>query len=262
MHAYRMASQIVEHFRQVLAPAGITIVHPFNTQAYNAVVVQEGHAGWQMPEYNRESTLSIIIGTTGEVWEPFVSHARSHGWLEGEDLGQKAHPNPFDEYIDLHISRALHTLPPTFIDEERESTSARVSHHAVLSEPSLSHSLLSSFRLSPTQSPVPSSFNGPQIPVHHDKDNEKPYEWRRYDDTGSKFVHLLLAAHIAGLAFHLKSAFLCIHPVYGPWFNMRAVITFDEPGPAKCIPLAHPCPQLDASVEAMMKDILGTSRKV
>ncbi|KAI8621211.1 hypothetical protein BC830DRAFT_1095216 [Chytriomyces sp. MP71] len=42
-----------------------------------------------------------------------------------------------------------------------------------------------------------------------------------------KFVHFQRLAHEVGAAFFNKSVFLCVHPVYGPWFAFRAVIAFD-----------------------------------
>ena len=48
-----------------------------------------------------------------------------------------------------------------------------------------------------------------------------------------------IAAH-AGLA-HLQPSHLCVHPVFGPWIAMRAVIVLDAEGPSVPAPTAAPC---------------------
>lgn len=49
------------------------------------------------------------------------------------------------------------------------------------------------------------------------------------------------AAAIAGLAW-LSPSHLCVHPVYGPWIALRAVIVLDADGPpARAAPVAPPC---------------------
>jgi len=44
------------------------------------------------------------------------------------------------------------------------------------------------------------------------------------------FVDMLLASHVSGLAFRNDACHLCIHPVYGPWLGLRAVVVFDADG--------------------------------
>jgi len=47
-------------------------------------------------------------------------------------------------------------------------------------------------------------------------------------------------AHAAGLA-HLSPTYLCIHPVYGPWIGLRAVVVFDARGPQRALAVPPPC---------------------
>ena len=47
-------------------------------------------------------------------------------------------------------------------------------------------------------------------------------------------------AHVSGLA-QLGPGGLCIHPVHGPWFALRAVATFDAPGPVPAREPTGPC---------------------
>jgi methylmalonic aciduria homocystinuria type C protein len=60
-------------------------------------------------------------------------------------------------------------------------------------------------------------------------------------ETGSRRVAIQRAAHVAGLA-HLTPTHLSVHPIYGPWIALRAVVSFAVPGPSGPAPvLAHPC---------------------
>ena len=34
-------------------------------------------------------------------------------------------------------------------------------------------------------------------------------------------------AHMIGFAFYDRTSHLCLHPKFGPWFSMRAVIVFE-----------------------------------
>ena len=42
-----------------------------------------------------------------------------------------------------------------------------------------------------------------------------------------EFVDMLCAARVSGLAHFNSACHLCLHPVYGPWWAMRAVLIFD-----------------------------------
>jgi methylmalonic aciduria homocystinuria type C protein len=47
-------------------------------------------------------------------------------------------------------------------------------------------------------------------------------------------------AHVAGLAY-LTHCHLSVHPIYGPWIGLRAVVVVDVDGPAEAPALAAPC---------------------
>lgn len=54
-------------------------------------------------------------------------------------------------------------------------------------------------------------------------------------------VAIQRAAAVAGLAY-LAPSHLCVHPVFGPWIALRAVIVLDEDGPpAAAPPVPPPC---------------------
>jgi methylmalonic aciduria homocystinuria type C protein len=70
-------------------------------------------------------------------------------------------------------------------------------------------------------------------------------------------------AHVAGLAY-LTPAHLSVHPVFGPWIALRAVVVIDREGPAEPTPLAAPCdctrhcrPHLDAALARAGTDLPG-----
>ncbi len=53
-------------------------------------------------------------------------------------------------------------------------------------------------------------------------------------------VAIQRAADLAGLAW-LSPSHLCVHPAYGPWIALRALIAFDLDGPPRAPRLAPPC---------------------
>lgn len=64
------------------------------------------------------------------------------------------------------------------------------------------------------------------------------YAHRRYDGAFLPFQPLAIACGLAAMS----DAGLAVHPIYGPWFALRAVITLDAPFaiPAAA-PIAKPC---------------------
>ncbi|CAG8571941.1 10400_t:CDS:2 [Gigaspora rosea] len=77
-----------------------------------------------------------------------------------------------------------------------------------------------------------------------------------------KFVAFQRLTQDAGLAYYNKSCFLCVHEEFGPWFGLRAVITFDIEGPPNesylFPPLKNPYPEGDALLKLKITEILGT----
>lgn len=53
-------------------------------------------------------------------------------------------------------------------------------------------------------------------------------------------VAIQQAAVVAGLAW-LSPSHLCVHPEYGPWIALRAVVVLDEPAPPSRPRVAAPC---------------------
>ncbi|KAG1668375.1 hypothetical protein FOA52_004884 [Chlamydomonas sp. UWO 241] len=73
------------------------------------------------------------------------------------------------------------------------------------------------------------------------------------------FVAASRAAQVSGLAYHDCDLYICLHPSFGPWFAMRAVVSFDADfeGASPQLLLADPIPpparaQLLATVKALL----------
>jgi hypothetical protein len=71
-----------------------------------------------------------------------------------------------------------------------------------------------------------------------------------------KFVNMMRAAQLSGLAYYSSTTHLCMHPVYGPWFALRAVAVFNMDGPDPAGFTQLPCPYPDVEDEAA--DKVGT----
>ena len=71
-----------------------------------------------------------------------------------------------------------------------------------------------------------------------------PHEVRFSFEAPPRRVAMQRLADVAGLA-SLTPAMLCVHPTFGPWIALRAVVVFDvapPPGPRPALPLAcHDC---------------------
>jgi methylmalonic aciduria homocystinuria type C protein len=79
------------------------------------------------------------------------------------------------------------------------------------------------------------------------------YGHRRYGDAFVPLQHIAVAAGLGALA----PSRLVIHPIYGPWFALRAVVLLDGEPPARH-PIAAPC-QCDAScAEALARALRST----
>ena len=57
-----------------------------------------------------------------------------------------------------------------------------------------------------------------------------PYEVRFSHEPPPRRVAMQRLAHVSGLAY-LSPSFMCVHPVFGPWIALRAVVVVPVPGP-------------------------------
>lgn len=65
-----------------------------------------------------------------------------------------------------------------------------------------------------------------------------------------RFVNMMRAAQLSGLAYYSSTTHLCMHPRYGPWFALRAVAVFDVDGPDPSAFTQLPCPHPDLEAQA------------
>lgn len=79
------------------------------------------------------------------------------------------------------------------------------------------------------------------------------YAHRQYDGAFHPFQQLAVDAGLAALA----PTHLLIHPVYGPWFALRAVVLVDEEPPTRCTKVAQPC-RCDGVCEAAFAKALAS----
>lgn len=63
------------------------------------------------------------------------------------------------------------------------------------------------------------------------------YAHRTYDGAFLPFQHLAVATGLGALT----DGRLVVHPIYGPWFALRAVILLAAPDPPARAPIAKPC---------------------
>eukprot|EP00729_Bicosta_minor_P014891 gene14891-1059_t len=142
-------------------------------------------------------------------------------------LDKAQHPNVVDEYTEMVVREAAAaaasaTAPATEIRKEEDGSSSAVEAEAA--EP-------------PLQTEVRFSHNmGP-----------------------SEFVHMQLAASVAGLAFKDPASMLSIHPTFGPWLSLRSVVVLDVDGStiADPTPVKHPRPDVIPKVEARLAELLA-----
>ena len=68
------------------------------------------------------------------------------------------------------------------------------------------------------------------------------------------FTRLAVATGLGSLA----ASNLVIHPIYGPWFAMRAVVVVDGDPPSR-LPIASPCTCVDACRTTLQTALASTS---
>lgn len=85
-----------------------------------------------------------------------------------------------------------------------------------------------------------------------------PASVRFAHETGARRVAIQRVAHTAGLAY-LTDTHMSVHPEYGPWVALRAVITVAVAGPpGGAAPMAHPCGDCAAGCRPAFERALAT----
>lgn len=81
-------------------------------------------------------------------------------------------------------------------------------------------------------------------------------ELRWAHTVGADMVAMQRLAQIAGLAY-LSPALLAVHPRYGPWIGLRAVVCIDVSGPPGGPPtLAPPCDACDEGCRRVLAAVI------
>ncbi|KAG0245752.1 hypothetical protein BGX31_006226 [Mortierella sp. GBA43] len=186
----------ITSLRRSLGQLGLDIVHPFAAQSFNATELGQKNP---MPTFSQTSTLSFIVGSNCAFWNTFLAqHYPSKLQTEAERR------DPMDTYCERLIPRiTLQALEDAGLYSNKEGQerttafSVAFSHWRITVPPAGT----------PPPGTKPTGFVAPPtstLPIQH-------------------------VAHAAGFAYYNTIAFLSIHPVYGPWFGMRAIVMVDLP---------------------------------
>ncbi|KAG0265281.1 hypothetical protein DFQ27_000687 [Actinomortierella ambigua] len=177
-----------------LGRLGFDIVHPFAAQSYNETEVGKTNP---LPEFSQRSTLSIYIANTKTFWEVFLRQ------YDSTKLTAVEAKDPIDHYCEHHIPKvtvqALQDAGLLVIDQNMTKTS--------------------------TPFTVAFSHYKPSVPAPGSCPEGSP-------DTGfvpppEKVLRFQQVAHFSGLAFFNPVSYLSMHPTYGPWTGLRALIVVD-----------------------------------
>lgn len=166
--------------------------------------------------------MAVVIGNSNSLWQPFIAAmAHSDSQLCNED-------NPLDAYVEEHVTKAVQAVAQSFCSQSPSQQQPQL-----LAEHSES-------------SPPQQTFSTMLYEVRFSHDTEP-----------NRFINMLRAAELSGLAYYSPTTHLCMHPTYGPWFALRAVVVFDcdGPDPAGFTPLACPHPDLEAAAADAMKQL-------
>ena len=196
-----------------LAARGLDIMHPFQVQVFN----QESPAENRLSEFGRPATLGVLIGNSCQLWPHFIAALASNS-------DQIQADNPLDHYVERVVQEAIDNL----LTDESFTAIRRVNLDATPragTAPNNTHSC--------NCSQVWYSTDSQQKPEEGSKANGVAHDVRFSHSVGDKFVNMLRVAQLSGLAYYSSTTHLCMHPVYGPWFALRAVIVFDIPWPGR-----------------------------
>jgi hypothetical protein len=195
-------------------------VHAFPVQLFNSHSPQDR----QLPTFNQPtSTLAVIIGNSNALWLPFLQQV-------AEETQLKELPDPLDAYVEQHITSAvLQCCRSTAGCSAAEQPEGQTAAAAGIHESEQPHDGSSSC-LQPQQ-----QLNQQPSQTQQQQQQQQPaalcHELRFSHHTGAKFINMLRAAQLSGLAYYSSTTHLGMHARYGPWFALRAVAVFDCEGP-------------------------------
>jgi hypothetical protein len=202
----------------------------------------------QLPTFSRPgSTLAVIIGNNNALWQPFLQQLANEPHLqEWQD--------PLDAYVEQHVTAAVQRLCCSCLSQASSSTpevtkeaAAAAVHQAAQERDCHQH------QKQQLQEPGPGQESTQQVTQQHQQQpSVVRHELRFSHHTGPKFVNMLRAAQLSGLAYYSSTTHLAMHTRYGPWFALRAVAVFDceGPDPADSAFDQMTCPYPDLEQEA------------
>ncbi|KAF9438077.1 hypothetical protein BGZ76_009858 [Entomortierella beljakovae] len=183
-------------FHTSLGRLGLDVVHPFPAQSFNATEL-----GQQNPlhTFNQSSTLTFIIGNTKTFWDTFLAqHDPSKLVSEAEKK------DPMDHYCERLIPIiTLNALNDAGLYSNKEGQELTTDFSVAFSHWRVTVPAAGT----PPPGSKPTGFVPPPTKVHP----------------------IQQVAHAAGLAHLCRLAYLSVHPVYGPWFAMRSIVSVDLP---------------------------------
>jgi len=222
-----LQTKIVETLKRILLPSGITIVHSFPAQLYKPQPPFPS-----LPSFSRQRTLAVCIGTTKDMWAPFIrTLARIPALLESL--------HPLNNYVETTIHQAvLNLIHDLDLEEYKKDTETNTN---------------SNFKTHNNSTTTTTNSN-----------SNRSIQWDiRYSHQGMKaneshlFVAFQQLASVSGGWVYDNVSRLCLHPIHGPWVGLRAVIIFDidYEGPNPEIPVLS-IPQDSLNDIAREMDIL------
>jgi hypothetical protein len=254
--------QITATLAQLLQPFGFDIVHAFPLQLFNSQSPPEH----QLPTFNWPgSTLAVIIGNSNALWQPFLQQlARQPQLQEMQD--------PLDAYVEQHVTAAVQRCCCSCLSQASGSTQA-----GSMEEPAAVHQAAQECdcqqhqqqqqqeALAGQESIQPVTQQQQHQQQQQQQQQQQPsvvrHELRFSHHTGPKFVNMLRAAQLSGLAYYSSTTHLAMHARYGPWFALRAVAVFDCEGPnpadSAFDQMTCPYPELEQEAGQAMQKLEG-----
>lgn len=238
-HDGDLAEEVIkQQLSALLGANGFHIVHAFPVQLFNSQGCPDEH---QLPTFGRGSTLGLVIGNNNALWPHFLRHlAVKPAALTAE--------NPLDDLVESTVSQAvqqcLQNLSPQQQRPSQEGTSHQQQHQSTLPNSNCSCQ---------PHGDVQPECGGPSSSIS--QPHSRPsfvIRFSHHHDPG-KFVNMMRAAQLSGLAYYSSTTHLCMHPQFGPWFALRAVAVFDVDGPDPAGFSQLPCPYPDLEAEAAEK---------
>jgi hypothetical protein len=210
---------VAAQLQQQLAQWGLDIVHPFTPQLFNAHCPADN----ALPTFGRASTAALLVGNSKQLWDPFLRHLAAHP-------EQLTAANPLDDYVQTALVASLADCGLALVPEVRPSSCSKEASHTA-------------------SNPNNTSTWQQHQHQHQQQEGAGIRCHVRYSHfSGALFVNVLRVAELSRLAYYSPVTHLCLHPTFGPWFALRAVIILDCEGGTDFLAMA-PAPAFPGVVD-------------